>query len=917
MADVASVVGADSGLPRWAQLSYTSFDPEEGPGGWQVKETAGRLTAAEADELKLRIVTNFDADEPLPQFPTADELNQLPRRFTYVLGADGTAAYWHAVQAGSDGTGRPGNVFSHVLLDRAPGHRTPDVRPIDFWRSADLLVPFGPDRVLAARLGAGEILAPGPASGMDSVLAFLFEPPTWRIGVLCVLLDAIAAARTGGPRVVLVAQNPDSAARWISAVSHLTSAAVSRQLSWSVYERASNLATVWARGVHLAAIPSGDAGKVRQGNDVVIIDELETPSLGELDGRPHQTAAGSSVLVTAWSEMAQMVLIDEPVARATLSQMNDVADCVGDGLEDLAWPLAMAVVLGGEDVEDALIYAQEVVLRGAPANVASAPELYLAAMATVAASAGTTAGEAWNRLSTIDHEDSAAMYAVVARIYLARAVTDRAWLQQPSGAGVPVLSAADREGELRQLGDVTLRAALEVATPTVEDGVYHLRLVDFLSRAGLLDPSIGGLPSTEVAVDLLLSSVVECLRDTVRGPLLVARVGSVGDVVLDGILREAVDAGWQMMRPSPYVPGSVYPSEVVEWMCGGLINDRLAQACRDPLRTCEPLDLEFALWHAGNGDAVEGLTGLITCGLISALGSWERVADRFDLAMSGPHALGIADLLAVERRFPGQLPAPYLRPQLLSAPMGEELENLCRLVAQRSDEPLVQLARLRELCSHARANLHWKSRGRNEGVLRAVRCLTADEHRRAAWDEIAPLFLECTVAEHALTLDTFGFVPEQVHQVEAAAQATSAGEAATRLVNRTVDSGESVLLSGIAYLALATAPGAPLSPTDPYERALGAISVDYAGATYRLLEIPVREALANELVADPEGFAHDVTQRYLRQVHARLDVDAGGGLAHGVPKFAREWWREVGLGSPRHNGSKIFGAFRAGGRKER
>ncbi|WP_308289857.1 hypothetical protein [Mycolicibacterium mageritense] len=60
---------------------------------------------------------------------------------------------------GSDSTGRPGNVFAHVVLDRTP-FAAPQRRPIEWWRSPQWVRPFG-----AAAVGRATIADSPPCSG--------------------------------------------------------------------------------------------------------------------------------------------------------------------------------------------------------------------------------------------------------------------------------------------------------------------------------------------------------------------------------------------------------------------------------------------------------------------------------------------------------------------------------------------------------------------------------------------------------------------------------------------------------------------------------------------------------------------------------------------------------------------------------
>ena len=133
------------------------------------------LTPDELKELEAAITTQLATTRPVPRFPTPEEQDALPRRLLYAPAACGGAGYWHSTPAGLDATGRPGNVFVHVVLDRRPEVPEPAFRPSDLWRSRGWLTPFGHSQVLAA-VPAGPPPWPDGVLDRARVLDFLFEP---------------------------------------------------------------------------------------------------------------------------------------------------------------------------------------------------------------------------------------------------------------------------------------------------------------------------------------------------------------------------------------------------------------------------------------------------------------------------------------------------------------------------------------------------------------------------------------------------------------------------------------------------------------------------------------------------------------------------------------------------------------------
>ena len=85
---------------RYGQLAYTSFDKPGSVGGWQIKQVSGALSAAEAQTLVAGVRTAFDPVDPLPTYPTPEQLERGPRRLAYRRIDARSAGYWHTVPAG-------------------------------------------------------------------------------------------------------------------------------------------------------------------------------------------------------------------------------------------------------------------------------------------------------------------------------------------------------------------------------------------------------------------------------------------------------------------------------------------------------------------------------------------------------------------------------------------------------------------------------------------------------------------------------------------------------------------------------------------------------------------------------------------------------------------------------------------------
>jgi hypothetical protein len=491
---------------RYGQLSYTSFDAAGSAGGWQVKETSGDLTNDEVGLLVAQVQTVFAAPQPLPAYPTPEQISTLPRRLAYRSVPGDAAAYWHSVPAGADATGRPGNVFAHVLLDRG-GESEPAYRPIQLWRSPSWLSPYGIAAVAAAQLPC-DPPRPGVAVTAEGAIAFALDTSTWRLGVLLGLLDAVAAAMAGGPRVLLGVDSADTAAQWIGLISFLMSAGTARTLSFSTFDRTDQLTSA-LKSQLLTAVPHEDLDDAPPG--VVTIDEIEMLSLGEFGGEPHRTAAGRTIDVTAWSAMAQVAFLDPHSALLLLKDIDTFAAQVTDlGLHP-AWPMAMSV-LNRSGFSDAAREARTVIAMNSPLDLPAHSAAGQAVRDVVTMLAGASTAEAYQILQRLP--DGLAADAA-SELYLRRAITDGVWLDQPGAVPLCGNGFSDRTVP------PPLRAAIGPALDEARAAgpVRVLRLADLLLRAGLID----ALPD-EVEAD-----VASLACHPTEGPWLAGQVGeSVG-----------------------------------------------------------------------------------------------------------------------------------------------------------------------------------------------------------------------------------------------------------------------------------------------------------------------------------------------------------------------------------------------------
>lgn len=517
---------------RYGQLLYTSFDDESGAaGGWQVKDQNGDLTAQERELLTARVVTKFDVDPALPQFPTAEQIANRPARLAYAATGPGAAALWHTVDAGNDATGRPGNVMGHIVLDRDIAGASP-LRPIQLWNSADWRRPYGPAEVLATTLDSA-VPQPNPEITAAAAVHFLIGTSVDRQGVFRVLLDAVYAAMTGGPKVVLLTADNASAPLWISAVSYFMSPGTARRFSWTTHDKPPQAVIDIRRGMHLVMMPCEAATSLPVGDSLVVLDERDEPAVREL-GSMH-SASTAQIAVTPWSTLAEGVLADETMAVRLISDQDDLAEEVGDrGLSPI-WPLAVAVSRRN-DLSEFHRDAQHAIAEEAPAQVTTVGWLNDLVAVAAMATAPATFAEARDRLVTAADRGAGIRHA--AKNYLLAAAADPANGEDPL-TGVPavqILPPSDWRPALERLWS-------PAATPDGDLGAraLHRALVAAELLVRLAEPG----PAAEEALATIAGQITATQLDVLygsAGPGIVSELRGISVPVREAVLRPALAA---------------------------------------------------------------------------------------------------------------------------------------------------------------------------------------------------------------------------------------------------------------------------------------------------------------------------------------------------------------------------------------
>lgn len=902
---------------RFAQLTYTSFDTGTGGGGgWRVKDTRGGLTADEEQFLTSQVATQFDTDSPIPQFPTPEEVLTLPRRLVHAPTPRGASAYWHTAPSGAAGSGRPGNVFAHVLLDRAPRSADQPLRPTDLWDSPHWLRPFGPQEVPAASLDA--VPDPpwaDPELSKGRVLDFVCTAAVERFGVLATLLDAVASALRDGPRVVLGTTSPASAALWIASVCHLMSPGTSRTLYWSGRERATSLDGVWKKGVQVAAVPCADVALLGDAG-LVVIDETAPPALGFLGGDPHRSPVGLPVRVTPWSAISQVVLEDRGLAERVLTLQDEVAAEVGD--HDLApgWPMAMAVAHMPDTIADAQDEAIQLLGAAMPAHLRDSPKLDGVVRTLLTRRfLGTTTADALAQVDVARDGVLAAPRDLAVSVYLTRALQDHRWLMRPGGVPVPVLGPGPRvpDPDLRARAHEALRAAEQRATDLDPDrdavpvAAWALRLLDLVLRAGLLDMAdLSQQQTTEVAYRLMRRLVAPVVLDPVRGPRLALAVGVLDELTQAEFVRPSVADG---LRESGAAPGQRVPPAVLAWIYHAAAPVPPSVEALAAGERPDPVLVELAVQLTGVTPDPSAFRPMALWNALREQAAGAPMLPVLARLASGP-AFPAADLRAAMAAFDPLQLVPFLLPTLRTHPSGKDLDALVDAIIGVEDAFAAQSATDAGVSTMLKANslryytaTWWRKRTDERTSGNAQRLLALTEELLAA-DPTAVLApdLASSIAA-ARTVDVVSrprteAARPQVDRFLGAAFAgpQPPGAEVVRIID--VATGHGIVTDDdIVLAALYGAPeiaGGPLGT--PRLRGLGAATVVVEEGTGPVLDHVVRRRIALGRLPDVPAVWERVRRRIAQDVQDAVQhvKEAERHVAE-YERFAQRWWATVGF----------------------
>lgn len=335
-------------------ITYASFAtvPGNTSGGWQIGQCE-QIDPAQAEELATLAPVQLLSEEPAPRYVDDVSRRELVRRtlWTRAPGDTGDYVLVHSSPAGTDASGRSGNVFSSLYLFAAGTPK--EVRPAELIASPSLLIPYNNEVNLQRVENRG--LTPNPrltpARALDTLLAA--HGPTHLRDLLATALDGLALSRR-----VVIGDDPDRAGDWLTLLTYALDPASARALTWSTYERAAHFRSAGPGGgpFDLAFTPVADIPELqKEFRDLVALDTRvgvrRDPAGGPTTygepGRHHLPSHPISALLTFLFTTGGGVhqLEEEPVAEGqpgdklaalALSQPEQALTVVVDSLRQIA-----------------------------------------------------------------------------------------------------------------------------------------------------------------------------------------------------------------------------------------------------------------------------------------------------------------------------------------------------------------------------------------------------------------------------------------------------------------------------------------------------------------------------------------------------------------------------------------------------
>lgn len=334
--------------------------------GWHVTGRSPDMSEQTEDLLVSLIRSQLEPLNPLPNFPTPEELAEAEVRFYQFATPQGVAIF-HTCESGRDALGRP-NTYTHAVLleegdlgaagatsaTNAPNGavRVPAWRSIDAWRAPFWLRPFGADAAREAVLPAEVDVLGNQQSAREFAAAWLAHPA--RVRVVAQIAAALEEQRQGAPapgeasgaagKVVLVgADSCDEAAGWLCALAYLCTAGASRAINFSTWERLRTpfqAEAIRRSGLDLAFVPRSEVHQA-VGSDYAVVIDAQI----DVEADPFAPAAPLQLTGT-WGR-----LIDSALTAGNAAELAELVEDVFRGITEveeaggvqLASPLSWAL----------------------------------------------------------------------------------------------------------------------------------------------------------------------------------------------------------------------------------------------------------------------------------------------------------------------------------------------------------------------------------------------------------------------------------------------------------------------------------------------------------------------------------------------------------------------------------------------
>lgn len=308
------------------QFTFTSFDdPETRRGGWQIKDSSGLsfeelVVEEELLSVGARLVSHIDA----PAIVRAHERENLPTRLALTAAGGATVRLSQERPAGTDGSGRPDNTFTHTVI--APWHEIAALveLPIRTLNSEAWLSPYGAKEVADSALAEVDFFPEFLEYDWADVLTSHLET----FAAVLDTLDATIQQRRrdpGMPRPLVVLRTDDMhrGVQWLEAVMSACLPVDAWNLHFSTYER---------------NVDAHRAGQLSSaGYDIVISRDHDVPwspqtLVVELDTENAKITHGQSASgePMSWGRAVVALLADEIHSVGVVSQLSELENLQAD-----------------------------------------------------------------------------------------------------------------------------------------------------------------------------------------------------------------------------------------------------------------------------------------------------------------------------------------------------------------------------------------------------------------------------------------------------------------------------------------------------------------------------------------------------------------------------------------------------------